>query len=77
MRSIQRRFEQIKKKNPYWSSWTSYAMSVVHQKFSQKNVYYWFNKLVEKDDYIEKEKKYHLFHLMKLTNMVEAGIKRV
>lgn len=75
MRSIQRRFEKIAKRNPLWSSYICFAEAVKFQQFSRDTIHYWFNKLVEKDDYAKSEKKDILKYLCDLSNMREEGIK--
>ena len=66
MKSIQRRFNDITEKNPYWSSHTSFAMAIMKQKFSRKSLHYWFNKLVEKADYAKSEKQEVMLYLEEL-----------
>lgn len=56
MRSIERRFKKISKRNPYWSSLISFAQAITGQKFKRRAIYSQFDKLVEKDDYVPKEK---------------------
>lgn len=75
MRSVERRFKIIDKKHPDWSSFQCFEMAIAGQGFSKKNLYFWFNKLVEKDDYGKKEKRRHLNDLLFLTIKSEAGIK--
>lgn len=76
MKSIQRRFRIIRERNPSWSSFISFAEAIEWQGFSKKMIYYWFNRLVEKDDYERSEKRYHLAHLLNLTKRAEDGIKQ-
>lgn len=66
MRSIQRRFEKIVKRNPFWSSYISFAEAIKHQQFSRDTIYHWFNRLVDKNDYSRKEKRNLLKHLCNL-----------
>lgn len=63
MKSIEKRFQMISKKNPYWSTNSCFVETVRGQNFSEQTVCRWFNKLVEKDDYDKKDKKQVLaFH---------------
>jgi hypothetical protein len=70
MRSIERRFEIFKKKNPYWSDIICFNTAVAHQKFKRRYLRHWFKKLV-KDDYEPRDKKEILAHTEELTNMPE------
>jgi len=63
MRSIERRYRKIAKKNPIWSSHTCFARAIAGQRFSREAIHFWFNKLVDKDDYAKKEKKQVLAYL--------------
>ena len=75
MKSIQRRFLKNQNKNIGWSSYVCFAEAIRRQKLSKKIIMFWFNKLVEKDDYCKSEKKGVLQHLYNLTNSAEDGIK--
>lgn len=66
MRSIQRRFKKIIKRNFLWSSYVCFAEAVKFQQFSKGAIHYWFNRLVDKDDYSKKEKRNLLKHLCNL-----------
>jgi hypothetical protein len=70
MKSIERRFKNIREKKDGWSSYTVFAQAVTGQKFSRDTLHRGFNKLVEKDDYVASEKKGVLAHLYNLTNDV-------
>ena len=77
MKSLYSRLEKIKQKNQLWSSYACFAVAIKNQKFSKKIIYFWFNKLVNKDDYSKEDKRRILRHLFKLSNnTAEAGIKR-
>lgn len=75
MKSIYRRFKLIYDKNPLWSSYICFAVAITKQQFGKKTIYYWFNRLVEKDDYQRSERKHHLAHLLNLTKRPEDGTK--
>ncbi len=72
MKSIKRRFNGNKEKNPFWSSYIIFAHSIRYQQFSKDRIARGFNELVETDDYQKKDKKALLGikNLMKLTNEV-------
>lgn len=57
MRSIERRYKKFSKKFPEWSSYSRFAEAIRGQKFSKRTIHFWFNRLVEKDDYSENEKR--------------------
>jgi len=56
MRSVERRFLNIQKENPNFSSYICFAKAIRGQNFSNKIVREWFNKLVDEDDYAKAEK---------------------
>jgi len=56
MRSIERRFKRFKAKNPTMPSNRVFAMAIRGQKFSKDRLMRHFNKLVNKEDYVESEK---------------------
>lgn len=68
MRSIHRRFIQIREDNPLLSDFICYSRSVDGQGFSRKVIMTWFNSLVDKNDYAQSDKKRLIEHLMSLTN---------
>jgi len=67
MRSIKRRFNNIAKKNPYWSSYLCFAETINDRNFSKRIIKKHFNQLVEKDDYSIKEKREIINYLYKLS----------
>lgn len=50
MKSIEKRFKQFEKDNPFWSSYLCFANAVMDQKFSEKIIDKWIH-LINKDDY--------------------------
>ncbi len=76
MKSIQRRFSNVQEKNPYWSSIICFNEAIKEQGFSQKNIYYWFLRLVDKDDYDKSDKKEILCFLLSITQAREEGINK-
>lgn len=79
MKSLNRRFEKISQLNPKWSSHNCFAEAVKKQNFSRKIILYWFNKLVEKNDYGAGDKRAVVEYLVELSikpkKKPEAGIK--
>ena len=51
MKSLERRFNNITRLNPYWSSYICFTEAIKEQCFSKRTITNYFNKLVEKDDY--------------------------
>ena len=68
MKSIQRRFNKITEKNPYWGSYICLSEAVKGQKFSKDMIHRWFKKLVKKEEYEKREKTGLLIHLENLSN---------
>jgi hypothetical protein len=68
MKSIERRFNNIVKKNPYWSSYVCFTEAVKGQHFGNAIVLKWFDKLVDKDDYSRSDKNDILNHIYGLAN---------
>lgn len=66
MKSLERRYNNILIKNELLSSYICFAEAVTKQKFAKATVYYWFNRLVDKNDYSNKEKRNLLKHLCNL-----------
>lgn len=64
MRSIERRYNEIKKKNPYWSSYICFCETIRNKRYGEQTVAQWFNKLVDIDDYDKKEKR-EIIHFLK------------
>ncbi len=67
MKSIERRFNNILEKNPYWSSYICFAETIRERGFSSQTISRWFNKLVDKNDYDKKEKKGIVMHLVQIS----------
>lgn len=75
MKSLERRFNNISKKNPNLSSYLCFVEAVGGQGFSKQTIHNWFLQLVDKDDYNRKEKRAILEHLTNLSNVIEEGIE--
>ena len=75
MKSIERRFKNIAKSNPRWSSYICFTEAIKNQRFSCRITQYWFNGLVKKNDYERSDKKSILSQLRDLNKPPEEGIK--
>lgn len=75
MKSLARKFRQIEKKNPLFSSYTCFALAVMGQEFSREIIGLWFYELVEKDDYAKNEARAILSHLESFSNTSEDRVK--
>ena len=56
MKSLERKFNNISKLNPYWSSYTCFTETVRSQNFIKSTISKWFTRLVDKSDYDRKDK---------------------
>ena len=72
MKSVERRFNNITEKNPFWSSYICFAEAVKEQHFNRQAIHRWFQKLVDKNDYAKSDKRAILAHLENLTNLVRT-----
>ena len=72
MKSIERRFNNLRKKEPGWSDSPCFSMAVYCQRFSRQAIHRWFNKLVDKDDYASDEKRDILEGLVEATNTLRT-----
>jgi hypothetical protein len=68
MKSLERRFNNITEKNIFWSSFICFAEAVKGQRFTPSILHRWFQKLVQKDDYAQSDKRTLLRHLDFLSN---------
>ncbi len=57
MKSLKRVFEKIKKENPNWSDYICFSHAISGKGFSKRTISHHFNKLVDKGDYLKREKK--------------------
>lgn len=57
MKSLERRFKLMEKQNPFHSTYINFGRAIRNQGFSHKVIEFWFNKLVDKDDYAKSDKK--------------------
>ena len=75
MRSIERTFKNIQKKNPFYSSWTCFAETVKNRNYTKRTINFWFNRLVDTEDYRREERKELLSFLYDCTNTPEDCTK--
>lgn len=68
MKSLERRFNNITEKNYFWSSFICFAEAIKGQRFTPSILHRWFQKLAEKDDYAQSDKRTILRHLDCLSN---------
>lgn len=69
MRSIEKRFNEIKGKTPCASSYICFCETIREKGFSQQTISRWFNKLVNPDDYDKSEKKEVIHFLWELSKL--------
>ena len=75
MKSLERRFKGVSARHPFWSTYVCFAETIQGQNFNRKSIQYWFNKLVEKDDYSQVDKKRLIANLESLNKPPEERIK--
>jgi hypothetical protein len=76
MKSIEKRFNHLKEKYPDWSSIVCFNEAILKQGFSEKSIYFWFSKLVDKNDYQKSDQKDILSFSLITSKRAEEGIKR-
>ncbi len=76
MKSLKRVFEKLKRRNPYWSGYTCFALAISGKGFSKKTISHHFNKLVDKSDYSGQEKKEVLEGLFRLSQRIKIGLRK-
>lgn len=67
MKSVQARFNILQKENPNLSDYIVYAKTVRGQKYSPRIISQWFNKLIDKSEYMRSDKELLLNHLLRLS----------
>jgi hypothetical protein len=50
MRSIQRRYKEIRRRNPAWSTYVCFGEAIAGQGFGDRALHDWFNRLVDIED---------------------------
>ncbi len=76
MKSLKRVFEKLKRRNPYWSDYTCFALAISGKGFSKRTISHHFNKLVDKGDYLKREKKDILEGLFRLSQRIKIGLRK-
>ncbi len=79
MKSIERRFNNVAKANPFLGDYIVLAQAIAGQGFSQDRLARAFNKLVPTDDYDLKDKKVlmeHLYLLNGFPKRQKTGLNR-
>ena len=67
MRSLKRTYNKLANKNKNWSSYLCFAESIKGRNFAHKVIRHYFNKLVDKSNYAQNEKREILKFLYWLT----------
>lgn len=75
MRSIEKRFQEIKKKNPYWSSLICFTHVIRGMKLNKQTIRRNFKKIVDKQDYEKNEKMEILRYLEGYAKLPEDNQK--
>ena len=68
MRSLQYDFDELLRKNPNYSSYLAFANAVKGRNYKRRIIQYWFNKLVNKEDYARNDKRDTMDFLIQLSN---------
>ena len=76
MPTIRTEFLKISKREPNLGSYIIFARVIKYRKLARRNIIKWFDRLVDKDDYAQNEKRELIDHLETLTNMPKMGIKQ-
>ncbi len=71
--SIKKRFKKFQEQYSSDSSYTCFARAVKGQDLKDKTISFWFNKLVDKNDYCKKERMGIVKHLRWLTKQDESS----
>lgn len=65
-------FQEISRLNPYWSSWICFCETIKNKKnLSKRTIKQYFKRLIDKDDYVQNEKRELLNSLYKLSSHSE------
>ena len=68
MKSIEKRFNRLKRENPRWSTLVCFNETVYKQKFAERIIKKWFSKLVDRDDFLPSHKESILFQAVVSSN---------
>jgi len=69
MRSIERRFKTKIQKYPNHSTYICFAEAVKNQGFDRRSIRYWFDRLIDKEDYQRSDANSLVKQLHELSNM--------
>jgi len=75
MNSIERRFKKIVRRHYGLSTYMCFAEAIAGQYFQRRTILFWFNKLVDKRDYIKGDKKQIVDFLDHISNYPEERTK--
>lgn len=76
MKSIERSFNNLQKKNQQWSSYVCFRKAIKGKKYTDRSVREAFYRCVHKDDYDEKDKKNIIDELQDITKGLEEDQKQ-
>jgi len=76
MKSLKAHYKKISEKNPYYSSYISFALAVAGKKFTRPMISRWFTVLVDKDDYCSSDRRMLIEHMHLLSNPSEDDGKQ-
>ena len=68
MRSLERKFQELQKSNVGLGSYIIFANTITDEGFSPDIIRRWFNLLVDKEDYLQSEKRGLFANLNTLSN---------
>jgi len=71
MRSIERRFSKVKKRNPFLGLFFCLKEAATGQKFSSRTISRFFNKYIPEADYSPESKKELIADLVRCSNPLE------
>ncbi len=75
MKSIKSRFNKVREKNPYWSTYVCFFVATKGQGLKKQSISRWFNKLVDKDDYSSDIKKAIISDILRAQKVPEDNQK--
>lgn len=74
MRSLRRRFEDIKKNNPDSTDYINFKRAVEWQNFTRDMITRWFTRLVPEDEYGRENKKDIINQLVECSKSAEGNV---
>jgi hypothetical protein len=76
MTKLEMGFRNFEKNNPYWSSLTCLAVTVMGKEYGRMSIGQALKKLVAKDDYAKKDKEAIINNLVWITSLKNEGIAK-